>query len=192
MLSRFLTWISSPDEAKDRLIADRRLESPAPEVDLAVAGFSAQTQEALSAQSALDGEMLRRNDGTLVPFEVFAATRGLCYAVSNPGTAPQMCKNAPCPHGVECKFLHLNEESGSTTAASSRPGPGGPMLQLSDGTCVLVADLAPTQGLAFAMMQPGESQLCTICSHRALGAHAGAGVRFDEPRQGSDVQERAC
>jgi hypothetical protein len=34
------------------------------------------------------------------------------------------------------------------------------MLQLKDGTAVHIADLEPTQGLAFALRNPGEAQMC--------------------------------
>jgi hypothetical protein len=63
---------------------------------------------------------------------------------------------------VECDFLHRNEELGISAAARATPTPAlrGAMLPLKDGTSVRLAELAPTQGLAFALVHPGKSRLC--------------------------------
>jgi hypothetical protein len=104
--------------------------------------------------------MLQLNYGTFVPVTNMAPTQGLVFALKNPGKS-QMCKNAPCPHGAECNFLHLKAEPQSPAGAKSERA--GSMLLLEDGT---------------------------FCSRRRPGSHAEAIVRPEEPRQLSDVQER--
>jgi hypothetical protein len=119
-----------------------------------------------------------------------APTQGLLFALMNPGKS-QLCKNTPCPHGVECIFVHVKGQ------ASTKPGPGGPILQAKDGTSVFVADLAPTQGLAFALMNPGKSQICqnAPCPHGAecnflhLKAHPGSPAATVKPAPGVQLQD---
>jgi hypothetical protein len=100
--------------------------------------------------------MLQLKDGTSVLVADLAPTQGLAFAVMNPGKS-EMCKGAPCPHGVECTLLHSQEQL----------APGRVMLQLQNGATVLIVDLAPTQGLALALINPGNAQMCmnTPCPH---------------------------
>jgi hypothetical protein len=103
--------------------------------------------------------MLQLKGGSSVLVTDLAPTQGLSYALANPGKS-ELCLNAPCPYGTECAFLHLKVQPGSAAAAGAKPTSGGAMLQLRDGTSVPIADLAPTQGLVFALANPGKSQLC--------------------------------
>jgi hypothetical protein len=90
----------------------------------------------------------------------------LVFALANPGKS-QLCKHKLCPHGAGCDFVHLKEQPGSLAAVSAKPTAGGAMLYLKDGTSVPILDLVPTQGLVFALANPGKSQLCkhTPCPH---------------------------
>jgi hypothetical protein len=151
MLSRFLTWIFPPDEAKDRLVAYHKLEPLAPEF------APRETQKASTAKPARGGPMAHLGDGTFIFVADLAPTEGLAFALMNPGKS-QICKNSPCPHGVTCTYLH-------------RRGPSGPdsamVVLLKDGTSIPIADLAPTEGLAFAVLSPGKSHVCknAPCPH---------------------------
>jgi hypothetical protein len=97
-----------------------------------------------SAEAASAAVLLK--DGSSVLVADLAPTLGLVCALLTPRQA-HMCQSALCPHGVDCTFLHPKEQPGSAATAGAK-------LQLKDGTSVLVADLAPTQGISFALMTP--------------------------------------